>query len=177
MTTLESLNRGQNVGLEITKDLSLAVNNDVIAYILMVGGQPRGFRMFGLEAGGDFGRRGFYFLKMGYFRIVGIEKRKAYRVFDSQWANTIHHANQVDLTDEEGNVTGTTTEDVLNKTQYKAIEIEGSFYVLITDTNLAEFLSGFTYVVDTVDGVDLETVDGNELVFELPIVESTQTEI
>lgn len=72
--------------------------------------------------------------------ISGFNSLRHYLEVTPAWWNDEHHTNTIDILDEEGKVTGTTTESIKNSEVFKMGAVTGktTYLVKITDANYQE---------------------------------------
>lgn len=155
--TLENIAQHTNFGVQIVEDLPITINGDVFMYLIMTGGFNYGNRIFSFDNNNTLGRKLFYLISMGYLQVKNIHNLNSYIEMDPIWLNNLHHTEIIPVIDENGEQTGTTEQDVLNKDFYQVIQDK---YIKLTDDNL-ELISELTYTEKK----------ANEIVFELPIIE------
>ena len=101
-----------------------------------------------VDSGHQAGRVYHMFIKAGLIdHISGFDSLRHYLEVTPTWWAKEHHSNKIDIVDDDGKVTGTTTESIKNSEVYKvgAVVRDTKILVKITDANYLEIKKLFVY--------------------------------
>lgn len=170
-STINNLTINGAFALQLKKNISASINTEIEGFLKNEGGMLLGNRYYAFSDFTDFGRKLIWIIANDYIeQFKNLEKIGFYMKFNSNWATTEHHTEDINIYNEAGEVIDVQTTSITNKDYYKAIETNDEFYVKLTDSNISELIPLMTWT-NSHDGIGNLP---NEVVKSLPIVEQEE---